>query len=41
VGDEVSLRLPTMTRRLRITELVTIHQAEAASGNGNGNGKRK
>ena len=39
VGDEVSLRLPTMTRRLRITELVTIHQAEAATGNGNGRRK--
>jgi transcription elongation factor GreA len=25
VGDEVVLRLPTMTRRLRIVELVTIH----------------
>jgi transcription elongation factor GreA len=37
VGDELSLRLPTTTRRLRITGLVTVHQAEAA----NGNGKRK
>jgi transcription elongation factor GreA len=27
VGDEVELRLPRMTRRLRVTELVTIHQA--------------
>jgi transcription elongation factor GreA len=27
VGDEISLRLPTMSRRLRITELVTVHQA--------------
>ena len=36
VGDEISLRLPTTTRRLRITELVTVHQAE-----GNGNGKRR
>ena len=36
VGDEISLRLPTATRRLRITELVTVHQAE-----GNGNGKRR
>jgi transcription elongation factor GreA len=36
VGDELSLRLPTTTRRLRITELVTVHEAEA-----NGNGKRK
>ena len=34
IGDELSLRLPTMTRRLRITDLVTVHQAEA-----NGNGK--
>jgi transcription elongation factor GreA len=28
VGDEISLRLPTATRRLRVTELVTVHQAE-------------
>jgi len=34
VGDELSLRLPTASRRLRITELVTVHQAEAANGNG-------
>jgi transcription elongation factor GreA len=27
VGDEVSLRLPTLTRKLRILELVTIHQS--------------
>jgi len=27
VGDEVELRLPRMTRRLRVLELVTIHQA--------------
>ncbi|MDX2192000.1 MAG: GreA/GreB family elongation factor [Gemmatimonadales bacterium] len=27
VGDEVQMRLPTMTRRLRIVELVTVHQA--------------
>lgn len=26
VGDEVSLQLPTMIRRLRITHLVTIHE---------------
>lgn len=26
VGDEVSLRLPTTARKLRITELVTVHQ---------------
>ncbi|HEX6103942.1 MAG TPA: GreA/GreB family elongation factor [Gemmatimonadales bacterium] len=36
VGDEISLRLPTATRRLRIMELVTAHQAD-----GNGNGGRK
>ena len=36
VGEEVSLRLPTAMRRLRIIDLVTVHQAE---GNG-GNGKR-
>ena len=28
VGDEISLRLPTSSRRLRILELVTVHQAE-------------
>ena len=28
VGDEISLRLPTATRRLRVTELVTVHQLE-------------
>lgn len=28
VGEEVSLRLPTMTRRLRVTHLRTIHEAE-------------
>ncbi|MGH7628811.1 MAG: GreA/GreB family elongation factor [Gemmatimonadales bacterium] len=33
VGDEISLRLPVATRRLRVTELVTVHQAE-------GNGRR-
>ena len=33
VGDELSLRLPTATRRLRITQLVTVHQTE-------GNGKK-
>src|SRR5512133_2457741 len=31
VGDEVALRLPHGSRRLRITELVTVHQTEAAS----------
>lgn len=34
VGDEVALRLPHGTRKLRITDLVTVHQTEAASGNG-------
>lgn len=34
VGDEISLRLPNGTRRLRITELVTVHQAQ-------GNGKKR
>src|SRR5215207_10239860 len=28
VGDEISLRLPASSRRLRILELVTVHQAE-------------
>jgi transcription elongation factor GreA len=27
VGDEVELRLPRMIRRLRVMELVTVHQA--------------
>jgi transcription elongation factor GreA len=35
VGDEISLRLPTTTRRLRITKLVTVHEA-----GGKGNGKK-
>jgi transcription elongation factor GreA len=30
VGDEISLRLPTATRHLRILELTTVHQAEAS-----------
>ncbi len=34
VGDEIRLRLPTATRHLRITRLVTVHQAE-------GNGKKR
>jgi transcription elongation GreA/GreB family factor len=34
VGDEVSLRLPNGARKLRITDLVTVHQTEAASGSG-------
>ncbi|HTK43562.1 MAG TPA: GreA/GreB family elongation factor [Gemmatimonadales bacterium] len=32
VGDEISLRLPTTTRKVRITELVTIHQTESVNG---------
>jgi transcription elongation factor GreA len=28
VGEEVSLRLPTITRKLRILDLVTVHQME-------------
>ena len=36
VGDEIGLRLPITTRRLRITELVTVHQA---GGNGKKAGK--
>jgi transcription elongation factor GreA len=47
VGEEVSLRLPTATRRLRLTKLMTVHQiegAEQAAGNhgksSTGNGKR-
>jgi transcription elongation factor GreA len=31
VGDEVSLRLPVMTRRVRILELVTVHQIESVN----------
>jgi transcription elongation factor GreA len=38
VGDEISLRLPTTMRRIRIMELVTVHQAQTK---GNGNGKRE
>ena len=30
VGEEVSLRLPTATRKLRITGLVTVHQTDEA-----------
>ena len=32
VGDEVSLRLPTATRKLRILDLVTVHQTEGEPG---------
>ena len=35
MGEEVTLRLPTARRSLRIIDLVTIHQSEAA-GDGNG-----
>jgi transcription elongation factor GreA len=38
VGDELSLRLPSATRRLRITELLTVHQA---NGNGRREGKKR
>jgi len=31
VGEEVLLRLPTMTRKLRILELVTVHEAQGGS----------
>ena len=27
VGEEVTLRLPTLIRRLRVVELITVHQA--------------
>lgn len=36
VGEEVTLRLPTATRSLRILDLVTIHQSEAAAEKENG-----
>ena len=32
VGDEISLRLPAMMRRVRITDLVTVHQIETVNG---------
>jgi transcription elongation factor GreA len=32
VGDEISLRLPTRNRKLRITELMTVHQIESVNG---------
>jgi transcription elongation factor GreA len=38
VGDEITLRLPTAMRRIRITKLVTVHQA---NGNGAKDKKRK
>ena len=36
VGESTVLRLPTMTRQLRIVELSTIHESLAAGENGNG-----
>lgn len=33
VGDELSLRLPTTSRTLRIVELITVHQTEANPAN--------
>src|SRR6188472_13238 len=38
VGDEISLRLPTATRNLRILDLVTVHQAEAGANGSKGDG---
>ena len=34
VGDEITLRLPTRSRTLRITELITIYQIESVNGKG-------
>lgn len=34
VGDEITLRLPTRSRALRIVDLVTIHQTAEVNGNG-------
>src|SRR5690349_12031509 len=34
VGDELSLRLPTMTRRLKILELQTVHQLDGDPASG-------
>ncbi|HET7598972.1 MAG TPA: GreA/GreB family elongation factor [Gemmatimonadales bacterium] len=31
VGEEITLRLPTRVRSLRITEVITVHQMEGAS----------
>ena len=36
VGETTFLRLPTMTRNLKIIELATIHETVAAEENGNG-----
>jgi transcription elongation factor GreA len=35
VGDEISLRLPTAMRRIRILELITVHQADGNGALGN------
>lgn len=47
IGEEVSLRLPTTTRRLRVMDLMTVHQIEATKESeanvpktAKGNGKR-
>jgi transcription elongation GreA/GreB family factor len=34
VGEEVSLRLPTASRKLRIVDLVTVHQTQEQGSNG-------
>ena len=39
VGEEVTLRLPTATRSLRILDLVTVHQSEAAGDENGESGK--
>ena len=31
VGEEVQLKLPTMTRKLRILQLVTMHEAQGGA----------
>ena len=35
VGDEISLRLPTSSRKLRILDLVTVHQTNGSGIPGN------
>jgi transcription elongation factor GreA len=41
VGEEVSLRLPTGARHLRIMDLVTVHQAEQAEAAAQDDASRK
>jgi transcription elongation factor GreA len=41
VGDEVSLRLPTGVRHLRIVNLVTIHHGETGQGEARKNSRSK